>query len=313
MNFSVGLQYENDRFIDEIIAKKGQIDEVYFAWGDFESGRGRATEHTSLLPWELLKRQEEVLERLSKEGLGFNLLFNADCYGEDSLARSFFEKIGDTTDYVQSHFGLKSVTTTSPVIAKFLKTNFPGLHVRASVNMEIGTVEAMDYLKDLFDGFYMKREYNRDFDRIRRLHAWCRENGKQLFILGNSGCMNFCPAHHFHDNLVAHESGIQKRDNAFTFEGLCHEFFKNPENHEKLLSRLNFIRPEDVALYEPYFVSMKLATRVSRAPELILKSYTDGHYAGNLLDLLEPAHSIYPYVLENGDPPRIVKITEETC
>ena len=97
------------------------------------------------------------------------------------------------------------------------------------------------------------------------------------------------------------------------FEGLCHEYFKNPANYEQLLSRLNFIRPEDVPLYEPYFASMKLATRVSRAPEMILRSYVSGRYAGNLLDLLEPAHSIYPYVLENGDPVRIVKITEEAA
>ena len=310
MKFSVGLQYENDRFIDEIIAEKAYVDEVYFSWGDFRSGRGRTTEHGTLLPWELMQKQEEILDRLSKEGLSFNLLYNAECYGEDSLARSFFEKIGDTTEYVRSRFGLKSVTTTSPVIAKFLKANFPGLHVRASVNMEIGTVEAMDYLKDLFDSYYMKREYNRDFDRIRILKDWCDANGKQLYILGNSGCMNFCPAHHFHDNLVAHESEIKKRDNAFVFDGLCHEFFKDPANREKLLTRLNFVRPEDVALYEPYFASMKLATRVSRAPEHILRSYVSGHYAGNLLELLEPAHSIYPYVLENGDPVRIVKIAE---
>ena len=313
MKFSVGLQYENERFIDEIVARKAAVDEVYFSWGDFESGRGRTTEHGTIPPWELQKKQEAILRRLAGEGIAMNLLFNAACYGEDSLARSFFEKIGDTTDYVKSEFGLASVTTTSPVIARFIKTNFPELHVRASVNMEIGTVEAMDYLKAHFDGFYMKREYNRDFARIRTLRDWCNANGKTLFILANSGCMNFCPAHQFHDTLVAHESGIRTRDNAFAFEGLCHEFFHDPANHEKLLSRLNFIRPEDVPRYEPYFTSMKLATRVSRAPELILRSYTEEHYAGNLLDLLEPAHSIYPYVLENGDPPRIVKIAEETC
>ena len=310
MKYSVGLQYENERFIDEIVARKAGVSEVYFSWGDFESGRGRATEHGNLPPWALQKRQEEILTRLSREGIAMNLLFNAACYGDESLSRSLFTKIGDTTDHVRSAFGLESVTTTSPVIAKFIKTNFPELSVRASVNMEIGTVEAMDYLKAHFDGFYMKREYNRDFERIKLLRAWCDENGKTLHILANSGCMNFCPAHQFHDTLVAHESGIRKRDNAFVFEGLCHEFFHDPANYEKLLSRLNFIRPEDVSLYEPFFTSMKLATRVSRAPELILRSYTEGRYAGNLLELLEPAHSIYPYVLENGDPPRVVKITE---
>ena len=113
MKFSVGLQYENDRFIDEIIAEKAYVDEVYFSWGDFRSGRGRTTEHGTLLPWELMQKQEEILDRLSKEGLSFNLLYNAECYGEDSLARSFFEKIGDTTEYE----GIPSQTIPAAILS----------------------------------------------------------------------------------------------------------------------------------------------------------------------------------------------------
>ena len=310
MKFSVGLQYENDLFIEEILRCRASVEEVYFSWGDSDSGRGRATEHGSLSAFQLQKKQEAVLACLAEAGVRMNLLFNADCYGDASLSRALFEKIGDTTEEVLENFGLSSVTTTSPLIAKFIKANFPSLSVRASVNMEIGTIEAMDYLKDLFDSFYMKREYNRDFDRIRELHGWCAAHGKTLHLLANSGCLNFCPARHFHDNLVAHESGIRKMDNAYVFEGLCHEFLKDPANIEKLPERLNFIRPEELPTYEPWFSSVKLATRVSRCPELILKSYAEGKYAGDLLLLLEPAHSISPYVLENGDPPRIVKITE---
>ena len=59
MKYSVGLQYENERFIDEIVARKAGVSEVYFSWGDFESGRGRTTEHGDLLPWELQKKQED--------------------------------------------------------------------------------------------------------------------------------------------------------------------------------------------------------------------------------------------------------------
>ena len=47
---------------------------------------------------------------------------------------------------------MASVTTTSPLIAKFIKNNFEELEVRASVNMEIGTVQGLDYLAEYFDG-----------------------------------------------------------------------------------------------------------------------------------------------------------------
>ena len=55
---------------------------------------------------------------------------------------------------------------------------------------------------------------------------------------------------------------------------------------------------------------MKLATRVHRCPEMVLASYVGGRYSGNILELLEPAHSIYPYVVENGDPLRLIKLEE---
>ena len=55
---------------------------------------------------------------------------------------------------------------------------------------------------------------------------------------------------------------------------------------------------------------MKLATRVHRCPENVLRSYVNRRYSGDILALLEPAHSIYPYVVENGEPLRLVRIGE---
>jgi len=80
---------------------------------------------------------------VSDLGIPLNLLFNATCYGEDSQSRAFFHKVGQTIDYIGSRFGLESITTTSPLIAKFTKDNFPQLKIRASVNMEIGTVSEL--------------------------------------------------------------------------------------------------------------------------------------------------------------------------
>ena len=63
----------------------------------------------------------------------------------------------------------------------------------------------------------------------------------------------------------------------------------------------NFIRPEDVPLYEEYFDGLKLATRVSRGFARIIDSYVKGSYSGNLPELLEPNHAdlFYPKVIEN--------------
>lgn len=302
MKFSVGYQIcENNHFINEIIANRNSIDEVYFSWGSFANGRNLQTVRKGFTPWEAQQKQIDDLKLLNENGIKFNLLFNGCCYGKDSLARSFFNSIGETIDYIMTEFNLASVTTTSPLIAKFVKDNFETVKTRASVNMEIGTVQGMDYLADHFDGYYMKRECNRDFETIKLLKGWCDDNGKTLHILANSGCLNNCSAHVFHDNIVSHEAEIAQTDNCYEFKGICHQYLKNPEKRVSLVRDTNFIRPEDIGLYEPYFESVKLATRVSDKPVLILKSYIGGRHSGNVLEILEPNHAgrIYPYVIDN--------------
>lgn len=308
MKFTVGLQYTNDSLLTCVLENKEHIHEVYFSWSDFPNGRSSQLQDAAYTPWELQARQIECLKQLHENGIKLNLLFNANCYGKDSQSRAFFNKIGQTVDYIRENFGLNSVTTTSPLIAKFIKNNFEAVSVRASVNMEIGTVQGMDYLAEYFDGYYMKRELNRDLEKVQALSRWCRENGKQLHMLANSGCLNHCSAHNFHDNLVAHEQEIAQMDNAYQFGGICKEYLKSEAHYRALIEDTNFIRPEDIHKYEPYFEAVKLATRVHRNPAMVLNSYIRGRYSGNILELLEPAHSIYPYVIENGEPLRLVKI-----
>jgi len=304
MKFSVGYQiFDDDYFIDKIIEYKDSISEVYFSWSDFPSGRNNQIKRWDMSPYEAGEKQYKDLLRLSEENIKLSVLFNATCYGENAQARSFYEKIGDTVDFLNEKFTISSLTTTSPLIAGFIKNNFSEIDVRASVNMCIGSVEGMEYVKDLFDSFYIKRELNRDFEKISELKAWCDENGKVLYALANSGCLNNCSAHTFHDNLVSHESEISKMDNGFFFEGVCRKFLEKNENLKRFADVTGFIRPEDVHLYEGIFPSLKLATRVNQNPVNVMRAYIEfGRYMGSTFDLLEPNHSAAanPYILDNG-------------
>ena len=306
MKYIVGYQMRKDpRFIEDIIEYRQHIKEIYFSWGDFPNGRSQLDTESDEILFEKQSRQVEDLARISSSGIALNLLFNANCYGEDSQSRKFFYKIGNTIDYISLHFGLNSITTSSPLIAKFVKENFEGIDVRASVNMEIGTTEGMSYLKDYFDSFYVKREMNRDINSLRELRAWCDAEGKEMYLLANSGCLNNCSAHIFHDNLVAHEAQIAKMDNGYKFTGVCWEFLSNPENRAKWLEHTNFIRPEDMGLYEGLVTAVKLATRVNSAPSRVLRAYVEGRYRGSVMELLEPNHSgaFYPQYVENSAIP----------
>lgn len=299
MDFFVGYQMTNSGFLDAILQSRDRIGEVYFSWAGYANGRNSQLRQKGLTPWEAQQRMERDLTMLSQAEIPLNLLFNAMCYGENSQSRRFFEGIGATVDYIQGKFHLISVTTTSPLIAKFVKTNFPKLDVRASVNMDIGTPEGMDYVKDCFDSFYLQREKNRDLAAVKALKSWCDDHGKKLYLLANSGCLNHCSARVFHDNLVAHEEEIGTMDNGYQFRGICGGYLK--ENPLAAVHNTSYIRPEDVHLYEGLVPAMKLATRVNQDPVRVLRAYLRGSYSGSTLDLLEPNHTaaLYPLLLEN--------------
>ena len=280
MKFSAGYQPRKD-WIDALVAHAADLHDVYFAFGAMPSGRGAVADPD---------RQLEDLGRLADAGIHLNLLFNANCYGARALAKDFLTEVGDTVDRFADG-ALRGVTTTSPVLARFIKYNFPPLKVRASVNMEIGTVEGMEYLADVFDGFYLKRELNRDLDAVRRMKAWCDAHDKELHLLANSGCLNFCSSHAFHDNLVAHEAEIARQDNGSAYRGTCWKWLADPANRAKWAARTNFIEPAAVARYEGLCTAMKLATRINAHPVRILESYATGGHLGDIKGLLEPDHS----------------------
>ena len=58
------------------------------------------------------------------------------------------------------------------------------------------------------------------------------------------------------------------------------------------------------------FEASNTHARIHPNPTAVVNSYIRGKYSGNILDILEPKHSIYPYVIENGDPLRLIKLEE---
>lgn len=291
--------YQNSQELKTcVLESKDHISELYFPWQGFTSGRGEPSQEDHLA-------LEEDLETYSSAGIKLNLLLNGNCYGEQSQSRSFFQEVGDTVFHLYENWGVSVVTTSSPLIAKFLKINFPDIDIRASVNMEIGTPEGASYVAQWFDSFYLKREFNHHLDKIVTMRNWCDKNSKKLYLLANSGCLNDCSARTFHDNLVAHQNEIAKQDNAYAFKGVCHEYLQQDENQKSLLQISNFIRPEEISLYENFVDGIKLATRTTLNPMMIIQAYLSRKHLGNLLDLTEPSHAknFYPSIIANDKIP----------
>ena len=310
IKYSVGFQLHRpgqEPFSQTVSAYRDSISEVFFAWPEMASGRGDLATHCDITVREIQQRLVQELKEIKKMGIKLDLLLNANCYGADSLSEKLAKQVCTTIEYLSgADCGVDMITTTSLAVAHTVKKHFPQIEVRASVNMKIGTVKGMEYVSDLFDSFHVQREYNRDLSHLKQLKAWADENGKKLVLLANSGCFAHCSGQIFHDNNVAHEAEISRRENIKDFNPyVCWRSLEDKGNWVKLLQN-TWIRPEDIHHYEGLFDTVKLATRIHRLPGLVIDAYSKRRYIGNTLDLFEPTFSgaLAPFIMDNTAFPK---------
>ncbi len=239
-------------------------------------------------------------------GIKLNLLFNANCYGEDSMSQVLKGKVYSIINYLnECGITIDAVTTASPAIAYMIKSEYPEIEIKASVNMKISTVKGMQYVSHLFDSFCVAKECNRNPEALKALKSWAEKNGKKITVLANSGCMRDCSGQIFHDNMVAHEAEIAKQKNIDFLPYMCWNYLKNPENFVSVLQN-TWIRPEDIENYEGLADTIKLATRSHQLPGMVIGAYARQKYSGNLLDLFEPGFSpaFAPYIIDSSKIPQ---------
>jgi len=303
---SVGYQYREEQPFSRVIEDYAdRIESVYFPWVDMPTGRSMIAGFDGYYDYGLQKALVKDLEFIKEMGISLNLLFNANCYGEDAMSQVLRGRVCSVLDYLGEQDLLpQSVTTTSPAIAHIIKEQYENISLTASVNMKIGSVKGMQYVAHLFDGYCIAKECNRDLERLRTLKAWAVENGKKITMLANSGCMRDCSGQIFHDNMVAHEAEVSKQKNIDFLPYMCYTYLKDPRHYVSVLQN-TWVRPEDISRYEGLVDTVKLATRSHQLPGMVIGAYARGWYAGNLLDLFEPSFSpaFAPFVVDSAKIP----------
>ncbi|MCR4574341.1 MAG: hypothetical protein K5787_11305 [Lentisphaeria bacterium] len=295
LQFAVGYQLPGEMNRHDMVDLIGQyrksISEVFFAMPGDASGRVPVGSRGGMAVDEARERLFADLDRLDKMGLPGVVLFNSSCYGGEYGAKELAEHVRKSIEDVEKHIHLRAATVISLPFAESIKTSFPDVKVRSSINMHIGTIRQMELLSKYFDGFYLNRDYNRDLEHIRSVRTWCDEHGKSLHMLANSGCIYQCPHHHYHENVVAHIDEIVSQESAY--KGTLAPCFRmlTDESIRHWVLRNTWIRPEDIHHYADLFDTIKLATRESSEPEYTLLAYSEEKWNGNLLDILEPGHA----------------------
>mgnify|MGYP000291886739 CR=1 FL=1 len=305
MRFAIGYQLADDgdeSTVDLVRDYRRHVAEVYFPWVDLPSGRAALATRRGQTDWTAQARLECDLRALRELGTELDLLFNANCYGAWGVSVRLENQVGSLLAHLEDAVGgVQTVTTTSPAVAHAVKRHFPKVRTRASVNMRLGEVQALEQVADLFDDYCVRREHNRDLEHLRRLKTWADANGKRLCLLANSGCLYACSFQTFHDNLVAHDAEVDEVERMEGFEPFaCRRACQQRERWPALL-QATWVRPEDLRHYDGLFDTVKLATRMHQHPRLVLDAYVRRSHRGNLLDLLEPGLGPFlaPGILDN--------------
>ena len=261
------------------------IKEVFFSWPGMVSGRSI---HLEKSVEESIGQLVNDLAWCRRNGVELDLLFNANCYGEEAFTENLRGQVYDVMEELgRRDLFPEIVTTTSQYIAKVLKIRYPQVEIRASVNMKLESTKAMEYVSDIFDSYYICRDIQRDRRVLKHFSDWCNSHGKKLCMLVNSACLRCCPVQIWHDNYLCHKPW-KAEEQEFILHypyRLCGRITNKPESASEIL-RMSWIRPEDIHFYEPFVTAMKLATRATPHPELMLKAYAEGHWDGDLLQII---------------------------
>jgi len=321
----VGYQMDNPELMPALRQYAGQVTDVYFtlpgdptyygAWG-IKGGMEWKALYANFL---------RDLDEIRNMGISAIVCVDASCYGANFASEELMKHIAEMLRSISEHIRIRAVTVSTFPVAECLRHMNSSLKIRASEGMHLMSVRQLVFTRELFNGYYIGYESVRDLDEIERMRKWCDDNGKSLHIVPNNACIYRCPYYIYHGNVQSHMQDFMleedESETPFGKPAPCERILAKPENKAMLLQGM-WIRPEDMRHVSYYFDSMRLATRTTKNLKNTIAAYCEGHWDGNLCDILESMHdhsAAFPVIHNDRFPKGWFKKTSrcghscETC
>ena len=321
----VGYQMDNPELMPALRQYAGQVTDVYFtlpgdptyygAWG-IKGGMEWKALYANFL---------RDLDEIRSMGISAIVCVDASCYGANFASEELMKHIAEMLRSISEHIRIRAVTVSTFPVAECLRHMNSSLKIRASEGMHLMSVRQLVFTRELFNGYYIGYESVRDLDEIERMRKWCDDNGKSLHIVPNNACIYRCPYYIYHGNVQSHMQDFMleedESETPFGKPAPCERILAKPENKAMLLQGM-WIRPEDMRHVSYYFDSMRLATRTTKNLKNTIAAYCEGHWDGNLCDILESMHdhsAAFPVIHNDRFPKGWFKKTSrcghscETC
>lgn len=284
MRLSVACNFD-DALIDGLAGLP--VQELYGKVTADHAGGGRPSFY---LPTVDRTKVERTVRRAHAAGIEFNYLMNATCMGNTEYTRHGQRMIRETLDWVAG-IGCDSVTVGTIFMLQIVKRCYPTLKVRVSAHRFTDTPRKARFWEEHGADCIVLNEtaFAREFAVLRAIRA---SVSCDLSLIVNNSCRQDCAIAGTHACSMAHASQVQRgqrRNFAIDYHMLfCLDYRLSDPVH---FVRANWIRPEDLHLYEAMgFESFKIVERNTPTQVLLtrVRAYADRRFDGNLLDLVLP-------------------------
>jgi len=262
------------------------VKEVFGKLSSDPIGGGRAS---FTLPPLSHRRFEQHVKAAGSKGIGFNYLLNPACMDNREYTRQGQMEIEALLEYIEGA-GVNAVTISLPFLLPIIKKRHPRLKVRIGVYARVDGVAKARFWEDGgADCITLESlSVNRDFELLAAIRNAVKI---ELQLIVNANCRLFCPLSGQHMVNLSHASQKGHPTRGFMIDWCVmkcsYDKLKDPVQY----LRSEFIRPEDLGLYlDMGYDSFKVLERGAPTPVLTrrVKAYSEGQYAGNLLDLIQP-------------------------
>ena len=285
VNLEFSVPYNNDpETLKEILRlkkhNKNSIREIYLSGPHQYSGSGRRSPEIKID--ELI----QVVDKIHKEGIRINLIFNPTCEGSDWYSTDIVASKMEYIRKLHEEHGVEAITIANPIYIKEVRKRFPDMEICASVLGDIDCLQrAILYKKAGANVITPDININRNLKLLKKIKE---ATNTELRLMVNEGCLYKCPFRKFHFNYTSHRSKeleFNGDDSFADFLSECLSVFSN--DHSQVLKSC-WIRPEDVSKYSEITSFFKIVGRNMPKSMVVrtTKAYLEESWGGDLLDLM---------------------------
>jgi len=279
----LSVSYNGDLKLIDALGQYSSVVNIYGAASKDITGGGRGTNGLSVITKQDI---EKAVVKAHENKIEFNYLLNSSCMGNKEFLAKKRDEIIEHLSWLES-INVDWVTIANPYLIEICKNKFPGIKVSLSSFAMVESVERAKFYDSLgVDEITVRENINRDLNLLREI----QKNVKcKIQVLVNQTCLHHCPYQFYHDNVMSHAS--QKSDleeDVFIDYCILKCIYRKFDNPTEII-KSNWIRPEDLCVYEDYGIDKFKITDRGKSSNWIVKvvkSYHERKYDGNLADIL---------------------------